>query len=108
MWKEIPDKDSTWLFCAECPVDGKLFFTWFEVIQRRTYGTYAIVVPFSDTNYITPSQVVLLRSRFLDGSLVEFYGIKENYYQLTIRLPAADRTHSDLFWENWRQALVLS
>jgi len=86
-WRKIPDENSTWVFCAECPPDGQLVFTCHEMIQRRTYGTYAIVVPFSDKSYITSSQVELLRSQFLDGSLVEFYGIRENYYQLTIRLP---------------------
>ena len=67
-WKTIPGENSTYVRCSNCP--DELSLTWFWVVQRRTYSTYAVVIPFSDKYAITQDQQDLLRTEL--GSYTSF------------------------------------
>jgi len=84
-WHVINDtnRDLTYVWCTECP--DKLVLTWVGVVQRRTYSTYAIVIPFSNTPAIQDRQKQYLMDKLQTD--VMFASLEGNYYTVSVVLP---------------------
>jgi hypothetical protein len=82
-WKKTPGGNSTYVWCSSCP--DELSLTWYWVVQRRTYSTYALVIPFSNKYAITEDQQNLLKMNL--GTYVNFCALEDNYYIMTVTLP---------------------
>lgn len=82
--REIPDVGSTYLWCFKRP--ATLNLTWTGIVQRRTFSTYALVIPFSTGSDIDPEQSNMLRTK-LSTPTINFGLIESNNYSLSIVLP---------------------